>query len=246
MKKFTRIILSITAIAVLLTTTAYASESTFGSGAVEEGGAYTVEEMLEYALQDEQMAQAEYEAIIEEFGVNAPFSNILRAEGRHEAAVLSLYELYEIDIPTFDADEHVVIPETLEEIYNIGVTAEIANIAMYDAFLSQELDDNMRVVFEALREASVSHQAAFEQGQVSGGNDEGDGNMAQRGQSSESANTASSGNGFGNESKGTNAESGNGSSNSRQQRGQGNSGQMVNQRSQAQEPENCDYTNYDN
>ena len=40
--------------------------------------------------------------------------------------------------------------------------AEIANIAMYDKFLSYELPLDVKTVFEALKKGSISHLEAFE------------------------------------------------------------------------------------
>ncbi len=138
------------------------SEESVGSTAAMEGEEFTLEEMLAYALQDELMAEAEYAAIIETFGVNNPFTNIMKAEITHQQAVIGLYEARGMEVPEFNPSGHVVLPDTLEEIYAIGVQAEINNIAMYDKFLEQDLDDDVRAVFTALRDGSVNHQAAFE------------------------------------------------------------------------------------
>lgn len=171
-------------------------EESVGSTAAMEGEAFTLEEMLAYALQDELMAEAEYAAIIEEFGVNNPFTNIMKAEITHQQAVIGLYEARGMEVPDFDPSGHVVLPDTLEEIYAIGVQAEINNIAMYDKFLEQELDDDVRAVFTALRDGSVNHQAAFERagsGTGYGGGFAGNGNSS-RGSSSR-GNGGSRGNG---------------------------------------------------
>ena len=54
------------------------------------------------------------------------------------------------------------MPATLNEANQIGVDAEINNIAMYEKFLEQELPDDVRTVFEKLKDASENHLAAFE------------------------------------------------------------------------------------
>lgn len=160
--------LSIISITLILTmffgTLTYASEHEVGSTAASEQDEFTLEEMLQYALEDERMAQAEYAAIMEAFDVTRPFSNIEKAEVQHEAAVISLYEAKGIEVPNFDPESYVVIPGTLVETYEIGIEAEIMNIAMYDKFLEQDLDDDVRAVFEALRDGSINHLAAFEKG----------------------------------------------------------------------------------
>ena len=141
--------------------TAYASDETFGANAALEEESYTLESMLEYALEDERLAQAEYEKIMDVFDVTRPFSNIKEAEVKHEAALITLYEARALTVPEFDAEEHVIIPDSLEEIYAIGIEAEINNIAMYNAFLEQDLDEDVRKVFTALRDGSEKHLEAF-------------------------------------------------------------------------------------
>ena len=135
----------------------------FGAAAVKEGETYTIEQMLTYAIQDEYLARAEYDAIIERFGVDRPFTNIKKAEGTHIEHLLPLFAAHSIAVPADTAVEHVVLPETLEEIYQIGVNAEIHNIGMYEAFLKQEgLPEDVKDVFEALKKASASHLQAFQ------------------------------------------------------------------------------------
>lgn len=143
-------------------TVAYASESEVGSSAAASQEEFTLEEMLQYALEDERMAQAEYAEIMDVFDVTRPFSNIEKAEVNHEEAIIELYEARDLEVPEFDPKDYVIIPETLVEIYEIGVQAEINNIAMYEKFLEQDLDDDVRLVFEALRDGSINHLAAFE------------------------------------------------------------------------------------
>jgi hypothetical protein len=100
---------------------------------------------------------------MDEFNVSRPFSNIIKAEQSHQNAILYLYDVYGFEIEEFDASEHVVLPNSLPEIYDVGVEAEIANIAMYDKFLATEdLPDDVRRVFEALKNGSISHLQAFE------------------------------------------------------------------------------------
>lgn len=149
---------------MMLSTSVHASEQSAGAAAASEDTTFTLEEMLQYALEDERLAQAEYEAILANFDVTRPFSNILKAEVQHEAEIIELYNSLGLNIPDFDPSTYVVIPDTLEEIYTIGVEAEIANIAMYDSFLEQTLDPEVEAVFIALRDGSVKHLAAFERG----------------------------------------------------------------------------------
>ncbi len=133
----------------------------FGSSAAKNTDEFTLEEMLQYAIEDERLALAEYEFIMKEFNISRPFSNIIKAEQSHEKALLYLYDVYGFEVSDFDATTHVVLPDSISEIYDIGVEAEIANIAMYDKFLSYDLPDDVRRVFESLKKGSINHLNSF-------------------------------------------------------------------------------------
>lgn len=122
----------------------------------------TIADMLAYAIQDEYLAHGEYVAIIDEYGSIRPYTNIMRSEESHIAALGRLYEAYGIEIPVDDSAAHLVIPATLLEAAETGVKAEIDNIAMYDEFLAQELPEEVKTVFESLRAASTNHLRAYE------------------------------------------------------------------------------------
>jgi len=126
---------------------------------VDENGEYSLEDMLIYAMLDEIHAKQTYEAIIEAYGEIRPFTKIVVAEQTHIDLLLPLFETYQLEVPV--SDYVPVVPETIEEVLALGVEAEIANIALYEAFLSQDLPDDVRVVFEQLVEASNHHLAAF-------------------------------------------------------------------------------------
>lgn len=145
-----------------LSVTAVSAEE-FGAGRMTEDGPYSIEEMLTYAIEDEYLAQAEYKMIIDHFGVDRPFSNIMRAEGVHIELLLPLLEAYDAAVPENMSARHVVLPDSLAEIFEPCVEAEIVNIAMYETFLEQDnLPDDVRDVFESLKRASENHLAAFE------------------------------------------------------------------------------------
>lgn len=126
---------------------------------VDETGNYSLEDMLVYAMLDEIHAKQTYEAMIDVYGDARPFNRIVVAEQKHMDLLLPLFETYQIDVPSGDID--VLVPETMEEALEAGVEAEIANIALYEAFLSQELPDDVRAVFESLVAASNNHLEAF-------------------------------------------------------------------------------------
>jgi len=122
----------------------------------------TIADMLTYSIQDEYLAHGEYAAIIAGYDAARPYTNIMRSEESHIAALSRLYDAYGIAVPADDSAAHLVIPASLLEAAQVGVQAEIDNIAMYDKFLAEELPVEVRTVFEALRDASGSHLAAFE------------------------------------------------------------------------------------
>lgn len=135
----------------------------YGAAAVKEGETYTLEQMLTYAIQDEYLARAEYSIIIEKLGVDRPFTNIVKAEGVHVQYLLPLFDAYSFAVPADTAANLVILPATLEEIYQTNVTAEVRNIEMYETFLQQDgLPEDVEGVFEALKRASENHLAAFQ------------------------------------------------------------------------------------
>ncbi len=134
----------------------------FGAMGAESDEAYTLEEMLTYAIQDEYLARAEYEKLIDEFDVDRPFTNIIKAEETHIELLKPLFESYDIPIPSDTSEDHLMIPNDLKAVFEIGVQAEIDNIAMYESFLSEDLPDDVRSVFESLKTASESHLRAFQ------------------------------------------------------------------------------------
>jgi len=131
---------------------------------------YTLEDMLTYAIEDEYLARAEYEAIMKEYGEQKPFSNIIKAEKNHIEELMPLFNTYNIVISENDAKEHVVVPASIEEALAIGVQAEIDNIAMYEMFLEQDIPQDVRDIFTNLKKASEKHLAAFERGVERGQN----------------------------------------------------------------------------
>ncbi len=127
----------------------------------------TIVDMLMYAVQDEYLARGEYLAIIDEFGVQRPYSNIVKSEETHLAFLEEVYNSYNINFPANNSEEHLIIPSNLLEAAETGVQAEIDNIEMYERFLEFELPKNIENVFYALKNGSDSHLLAFQK-QVEG------------------------------------------------------------------------------
>lgn len=150
-------------------TAATATTSTagaWGATAALADSDLTVEDMLTYALQDEYLARAEYVAIMARFGVARPFSNIKESEDSHIAWLGEAFAARAMALPADAAAPFVVMPNTLKEAFEAGVSAEVANIAMYDSFLAEpEMKDGsnnaIRDLFTRLRRASENHLRAF-------------------------------------------------------------------------------------
>lgn len=188
MKKFIAVLTAVL-MAGAVSVTAFAEESDFGSAAVTEDKTYTLSEMLTYAIEDEYMAYAGYDTIINTFGVQRPFTNIIKAESTHISELEPLFEEYGINLPENSAAEYVMVPDTLLDAFKAGVEAELGNIAMYETFLAQNLPDDVRLVFTELMNASENHLAAFENG-VTRLENSSTGANASRGNNSTAANKA--------------------------------------------------------
>lgn len=96
------------------------------------------------------------------FGETRPYSNIAESEKTHIAYLADLYAIYALPLPSVNTEDHIALPENLMEAAKIGVQAEIANIAMYERFLEEELPEDIRTVFLMLKNASENHLKAFE------------------------------------------------------------------------------------
>lgn len=134
---------------------------------VDENGEYSLEDMLTYALVDEYTAKATYEAIIAAYGEVKPFTNIVVAEQTHIDLLLPLFATYGISIPVNDV---VVteLPDSISSALATGIAAEEANIALYQAFLQQDVPADVQVVFEQLITASTHHLNAFTRASLGG------------------------------------------------------------------------------
>lgn len=137
------------------------NQDTYGAKASKEDSDLELKEMLIYAIQDEYLANKEYELIMNKYGTQRPFSNIKKAEERHISMLKTVLSNNKIEIPKDESSTIVKLPESLDEAYKAGVEAEIENIAMYERFLQQELPKDVRQVFESLKNASENHLRAF-------------------------------------------------------------------------------------
>ena len=118
---------------------------------------------LATTLDDEYRARATYQAVLEKFGSDPPFANIVEAEERHVKMLLVLFPKYGITPPADRWNGQVAIPDTLVECCQAGVDAEICNYSLYDGFLNWVQDPDIRFAFTKLRDASeYNHLPAFQ------------------------------------------------------------------------------------
>lgn len=118
---------------------------------------------LVMAINDEYRARATYQAVLAKFGPVTPFSNIVRSESAHIAALERLFNTYGLPIPPDTYAGNVVAPATLKDAAQTGVEAEKANVAMYDGFLTYVQEADVITMFTQLRDASqTKHLPAFE------------------------------------------------------------------------------------
>lgn len=117
---------------------------------------------LNLALADERKALATYQATMEKFGSVKPFINIARAEEQHISMLLALFDKYGVEIPK-DTTKVGTLPATLQEVCQVGVTAEIDNDALYQRMIPELQQEDIKTVFTSLGKASKEmHLPAFE------------------------------------------------------------------------------------
>lgn len=119
--------------------------------------------MLSMALDDELRARATYQAVLDAYGTVAPFAHIVHAEQCHIDALLPLFARYGVALPVDRWTGRVAAPATLQAACVAGIAGEVRNYQMYDAFLAQTAEVDVRSVFMNLRNASAfRHLPAFQ------------------------------------------------------------------------------------
>lgn len=118
---------------------------------------------LTSVLQDEHNAKALYEQAIADLGNVRPFTQIVKAEERHIAAVERVFMRYGTEIPAVEVGAQTQTFATLADACAAGVAAEKANVALYDRLLAQVEKADVTRVLTALQSASQnSHLPALE------------------------------------------------------------------------------------
>lgn len=120
-------------------------------------------EALLMALDDEYKAWSVYDQVIADFGEVRPFTQIQRAEENHIAALVTLFDRYELDVPANEWPGHVPTFDSLAAACDAGVQAEIDNAALYDELFSMVDNPDIIQVLTSLQQASqTKHLPAFE------------------------------------------------------------------------------------
>lgn len=126
---------------------------------------------LNDALDDEYLAEATYQAVLDKYPGARPFINIIEAERRH--AERAKAEMDRLGINYEAENRHlgkIKAPASLLEACEQGVAAEIANIALYDRLLPTITDNQVRETLTALQWASRErHLPAFQRCVARGG-----------------------------------------------------------------------------
>lgn len=166
-RPFQKMAISLMAVGLLVTgvsvgATAFAASTEYEATATPTDSNYTVEEMLAAAIEAEYLAQAEYNAIMNTFGVQRPYSNMIKAEANHISLLTSLLKEYGVTIPDKDWASLVTVPASLDLAYEAGITAEKNSITMYENFLNKDIPADVKDVFTSLLTASERHLTSFE------------------------------------------------------------------------------------
>jgi hypothetical protein len=118
---------------------------------------------LTAALEDEHRAKVLYEQAVADLGNVRPFTQIVRAEERHIAAVERVFARYGIEVPAVDVGAQTQTFATLADACTAGVAAETANVALYDGLFSQVEKADVTHVLTVLQGASQNaHLPALE------------------------------------------------------------------------------------
>lgn len=119
-------------------------------------------EALEAALDDEYKSHTTYNQVEQDFGEVRPFINIVEAEARHIAALLTLFRTYGLTAPPNQRPELVTRFSTLHDACVASIQGEIDNVAIYDRALRTTQRADILATYHALRSASLDrHLPAF-------------------------------------------------------------------------------------
>jgi len=112
---------------------------------------------LREALIDEYKARATYRKVIATFGQLRPFVNIVEAEERHAALLLSVFDSCGVAPPQDPWTNKIEAPASITAACKAAIEFEQANVAMYDRLLESVTEPVVRDAFQRLRAASRDH-----------------------------------------------------------------------------------------
>ena len=158
-----RILLSFVFVFLLGINTVFAGTADdYGAKAALQQEQLSVQQMLEFAIEDEYLARSEYLSVLDSFGQIRPFVNIVRAEERHIDLLIPLFVDRGWDVPVDNSRDKIVGMDTLAAAFVQAQAIETDNIAMYEHFLQQDnLPEDVQFVFSRLLSASQKHLASF-------------------------------------------------------------------------------------
>jgi hypothetical protein len=118
---------------------------------------------LQQAILEEYMAMNTYQAVLDTFGSQVPFSRIVRAEQQHTSALIRVAERYGVEVPENTGEVIEATYTTLAEACQMGVDLEIADAALYDELMAKTTNSALIRVYTRLQAASLNnHLPAFE------------------------------------------------------------------------------------
>lgn len=123
-----------------------------------------LQKTLDLALLDEYKARNFYRNVIAKFGQVKPFINIIQAEEKHIASLLSLYQTYNLK-PVSEPVAEVVQLDSFAAACTAGVQAEIDNAALYrDTLLPQvaSYSDVLSIFTNLMNASQNNHLPAFQ------------------------------------------------------------------------------------
>jgi len=174
-----RILVAVLAIGVLVGSGAGIASAYAGNGRTVAAGCATVanlpveplsqaeKDALVSTLQEEYLARDVYRAVIARLGSTRPFTNILKSEEQHVAALSALFTKYSLAVP---ADTQATRTSTLvagintvDDALRLGTTVEKEDIALYEQLIKVVDNQDVLQVFGSLKAASLDrHLVAFE------------------------------------------------------------------------------------
>ena len=123
----------------------------------------TLVTVLRRAVQEERHAEATYRNVIAALGQILPFTNIADSEAQHVAALVQVAGAHGVDVSDITSSGEPS-PTTKRAACALGVSAERADVALYDELLPQvtAYPDVTRVLTNLRTASQDSHLPAFE------------------------------------------------------------------------------------